>query len=59
MTFDVSPSLTLVLLAAVLVGVGVYLMLERSLSRIVIGLVIASNGINVLFQCAVSFANRS
>ncbi len=52
MTFDVSPSLTLVLLAAVLVGVGVYLMLERSLSRIVIGLVIASNGINVLFLIA-------
>lgn len=52
MTFDVSPAITLVILAAVLVAIGVYLMLERSLTRIVVGLVIASNGVNVLFLIA-------
>lgn len=52
MTFDVTPSITLVILAAVLVAVGIHLMLERSLTRIVIGLVIASNGVNVLFLVA-------
>ncbi|MGM0385861.1 MAG: Na(+)/H(+) antiporter subunit C [Actinomycetota bacterium] len=52
MTFDVTPAITLVILAAVLVAVGISLMLERSLTRIVIGLVIASNGVNVLFLVA-------
>lgn len=47
-----NSSLLLVVLAALLVGVGVYLMLERSLSRIVIGLAIAGNGINVMFLVA-------
>lgn len=52
MTFDVTPALALVVLAAVLIGVGVYLMLERTLTRIVIGIAIASNGVNVLFLVA-------
>lgn len=39
----------LIVLAALLVGVGVYLLLERSLSRIVIGVAMVGNGINVLF----------
>lgn len=43
-----SPSILLVLLAAILVGVGVYLMLERSLTRIIIGIALISNGVNVL-----------
>lgn len=46
---DMSPSLALVLAAGVLVGCGVYLLLERSLSRIVIGLILVGNGVNVLF----------
>ena len=41
-----------VILAALLVGVGVYLLLERSLSRIVIGVAMVGNGINVLFLAA-------
>lgn len=52
MTFDVTPSITLVILAAVLVAVGVTLMLERSLTRIVVGFIVASNGVNVLFLVA-------
>ena len=52
MTFDVTPSITLVVLAAVLVAVGVDLLLERSLTRIILGFIIASNGVNVLFLVA-------
>ncbi|MDX5319058.1 MAG: Na(+)/H(+) antiporter subunit C [Actinomycetes bacterium] len=52
MTADLTPAITLVVLASVLVAVGIHLMLERSLTRIVIGLVIASNGVNVLFLVA-------
>lgn len=46
---DMSPALILVLTAGVLVGCGVYLLLERSLSRIVIGLILISNGVNLMF----------
>ncbi|HHW83147.1 MAG TPA: Na(+)/H(+) antiporter subunit C [Actinomycetales bacterium] len=53
MNTDVSnPTLTLVILAGVLVGVGVYLLLERSLTRIILGVSIASNGVNILFLVA-------
>ena len=47
-----NSALILVILAALLVGVGVYLLLERSLSRIVIGVAMVGNGINVLFLAA-------
>ncbi|MFC4554617.1 Na(+)/H(+) antiporter subunit C [Georgenia faecalis] len=49
---DTSPSLALVLLVGVLVGTGVYLLLERSLTRIVVGIALISNGVNVLFLIA-------
>lgn len=45
-------SLVLLLLAGVLVSVGVYMVLERTLTRIIIGLAILSNGVNVLFLVA-------
>jgi len=45
-------SLPLVVTAAVLVGTGVYLMLERSLTRVLLGLVLLSNGVNVCFLVA-------
>ena len=45
-------SLALVVLCGVLIAVGVYLILERSLSRIVLGLAALSNGINILFLIA-------
>lgn len=49
---EMAPSLVLVVLVAVLVGTGVYLLLERSLSRIIIGTALISNGINVLMLVA-------
>lgn len=45
-------SLTLLILGAALLAVGVYLVLERSLSRIVLGLANITNGINILFLVA-------
>ena len=47
-----SPNLTLVLISGVLVAAGVYLMLERSLTRILVGVLLASNGVNVMFLVA-------
>ncbi|MET7667255.1 Na(+)/H(+) antiporter subunit C [Micromonospora luteifusca] len=42
------PTLVLVLAVAVLVGCGVILLLERSLTRILLGVIMLSNGVNVL-----------
>lgn len=42
------PSLVMLVFAGVLVAGGVYLTLERTLSRVVIGLSLLTNGINVL-----------
>lgn len=49
---DMAPNLTLVICGAALFAAGAYLMLERSLTRILIGLLIAGNGINLLFLVA-------
>lgn len=46
------PNLTLVLVAAGLVGFGVYLLLARSVIRALIGFILMSNGVNVLFLIA-------
>jgi multicomponent Na+:H+ antiporter subunit C len=48
----VNPDLTLALVAGALVAAGVYLVLERSLTRILVGILLASNGVNVLFLVA-------
>ncbi|CAL8979046.1 hypothetical protein PROP_02681 [Propionicimonas sp. T2.31MG-18] len=48
----VTANLTLALVAGALIACGVYLITERSLSRILIGVVLASNGVNVLFLVA-------
>jgi multicomponent Na+:H+ antiporter subunit C len=42
-----TANLTLVLTAAVLVGCGVSLLLERSLTRVLVGIVLLSNGVNL------------
>ncbi|MEZ0493378.1 Na(+)/H(+) antiporter subunit C [Kineococcus sp. TBRC 1896] len=47
-----SPNLTLVVIAGVLVACGVTLLLERTLTRVIVGIVLLSNGINVLFLVA-------
>lgn len=47
-----SVDLALLVAIAVLVGAGTTLMLERSLSRILIGFVMIGNGVNLLFVVA-------
>lgn len=49
---DMSPSLALVLVIGVLVAAGVYLVLERSLTRVLVGVVLIGNGANLLFLVA-------
>jgi multicomponent Na+:H+ antiporter subunit C len=43
---------TLLLVCGALVGCGVYLLLERSLSRVLVGLVLIGNGVNLAFLAA-------
>jgi len=52
MSIEMSPSLALVGVVGVLVATGVYLLLERSLSRVIVGVTLISNGVNVLFLIA-------
>ncbi|MEA5052501.1 MAG: NADH-quinone oxidoreductase subunit K, partial [Propionicimonas sp.] len=47
-----SANLTLAIVAGVLVATGLYLITERSLSRILVGVVLASNGVNIFFLIA-------
>ena len=47
-----SPNLALCLVAGVLVACGVYLLTERSLSRILMGVIVMGNGVNLLFLVA-------
>ena len=47
-----SANLTLILVASTLIGCSVYLILERSLTRVLVGLVMLSNGVNLLFMVA-------
>lgn len=47
-----TPSLVVVILAGVLVAVGAYLVMERTLTRILIGLALMGHGVNVLFLAA-------
>ncbi len=47
-----SANITLVVTVGVLFAAGVYLILERSLTRILIGVILISNGVNVMFLTA-------
>lgn len=47
-----TPNLTLVVVGSVLIGCGVYLLLARSVIRALIGFLLMSNGVNVLFLIA-------
>jgi multicomponent Na+:H+ antiporter subunit C len=49
---ETSPSLVLVLLVGALFGTGVYLLLERSLSRVLVGVTLVGNGANLLLLLA-------
>ncbi|NLT29070.1 MAG: Na(+)/H(+) antiporter subunit C [Propionibacterium sp.] len=52
-------NLTLVLISSVLIAAGVYLLLERSLTRILVGVLLMSNGVNVLYLVAAGPAGRA
>ncbi|WP_353807771.1 sodium:proton antiporter [Agromyces sp. SYSU T00194] len=43
-----TASLTLVVLVAVMFGAGIYVMLERSLTRVLIGFLLVGNAVNLL-----------
>lgn len=47
-----STNLSLIVTASTLIGCGVYLILERSLTRVLVGLLIMGNGVNLLFLIA-------
>jgi multicomponent Na+:H+ antiporter subunit C len=47
-----SSSLTLMIVSGVLITAGVYLMMERSVTRILVGVLLAGNGVNLLFLIA-------
>jgi len=49
---DTTPNLTLVVVIAVLTAGGVYLLLERSLSRIVLGIILLGNAVNLMILVA-------
>lgn len=54
-----SASLSLILAASAMIGCGVYLVLERSLTRVMVGLVMLGNGVNVLFLISGGPAGRA
>lgn len=47
-----TANVTLAVVAGILVAAGVYLLTERSLTRILVGVVVLSNGVNLLFLMA-------
>ena len=55
---DMSPNIVLVVTIGVLFAAGVYLLLERSLSRVLIGVILIGNGANLLFLVAGGAAGR-
>jgi multicomponent Na+:H+ antiporter subunit C len=54
-----TASLALVLASAAMIGCGVYLILERSLSRVLVGLLMLGNGVNVMFLVSSGPAGRA
>ena len=54
-----SSSLSLILAASVMISCGVYLVLERSLTRVLVGLVMLGNGVNLLFLVSSGPAGRA
>ncbi|WP_396047469.1 Na(+)/H(+) antiporter subunit C [Aeromicrobium sp. UC242_57] len=52
-------NLTLIITASSLIGCGVYLILERSLTRVLVGLLLLGNGVNILFLIASGRAGKA
>jgi multicomponent Na+:H+ antiporter subunit C len=55
----VTPNLVLCLLVGVLFATGVYLLLARSITRALIGLLLMGNGANILYLVASGRAGRA
>lgn len=53
------PSLALVVAGGILIACGVYLILERSILRIMAGVLLTGNGVNLLFLVASGAAGRA
>lgn len=53
------PSLALVVAGGALLACGVYLILERSILRIMAGVILAGNGVNLLFLVSGGAAGRA
>ena len=53
-----TPNLTLIVVIVVLTAGGVYLLLERSLTRIVLGLILLGNAVNLMLLVAGGAAGR-
>lgn len=51
-----SPNLTLLLISGVLFACGIYLLLERSLTRVLLGLLMLTNGVNLLLLTTGGYA---
>ena len=54
-----TASLSLILAGAAMIGSAVYLILERSLTRVLVGIVMLGNGVNVLFLVSSGPAGRA
>lgn len=54
-----SASLSLILASSAMIGCGIYLVLERSLTRVLVGLVMLGNGVNLLFLISGGRAGRA
>ncbi|MCW2771287.1 MAG: Na(+)/H(+) antiporter subunit [Aeromicrobium sp.] len=54
-----STNVSLIVTASALIGCGVYLILERSLTRVLAGLLIMGNGVNILFLIAGGRAGKA
>lgn len=52
-------NLTLLIVMGVMLSVGIYLMLERSLTRVLLGIILLSNGVNLLLLQSAGRAGRS
>lgn len=54
----IAPNITLLIAVGVLVAAGIYLLMERSLSRVIVGAILLGNGINLLILVAGGAAGR-
>ena len=52
-------NLTLIIIAGALIAAGVYLLTERAMTRILLGVLLSSNGVSVLFLVASGRAGRA